>query len=119
MPCSHRTEVIKDRVLLINCLITKQPIDAAQIILNQLTSVATKKLPSHEQTPSAPTLAFPALITSLCKRAGVVMPPTEERSLSVASHEEIITRVPEMPSHHGLNREPVGLREIKEVELFA
>ncbi|KAF7814554.1 hypothetical protein G2W53_028523 [Senna tora] len=79
LPGSHRTEVTKDRVLLINCLITKQPIDAAQIILNQLTSMATKKLPGREQTPNAPTLAFPALITSLCKRAGVAMPPTEDQ----------------------------------------
>ncbi|KAF7820663.1 hypothetical protein G2W53_026118 [Senna tora] len=74
---SHCTEVTKDRVLLINCLLTKQPIDAAQIIPNQLTSVAAKKLPSHEQNPSAPILAFPALITSLCQRAGVAIPPTE------------------------------------------
>ncbi|KAF7820669.1 uncharacterized protein G2W53_026124 [Senna tora] len=42
-----------------------------------LMSVAAKKLSSHEQNPSAPTLAFPALITSLCKRAGVAIPPTE------------------------------------------
>ncbi|KAF7824437.1 uncharacterized protein G2W53_022581 [Senna tora] len=77
LPGSHCTEVTKDRVLLINCLITKQTIDAAQIILNHLTSVAAKKLASHEHNPSAPTLAFPALITSLCKRAGVVIPPTE------------------------------------------
>ncbi|KAF7810536.1 uncharacterized protein G2W53_037279 [Senna tora] len=43
----------------------------------ELTLVAAKKLPGPEQTPNAPTLAFPALITSLCKRAGVAMPPTE------------------------------------------
>ncbi|KAF7824174.1 putative S-locus lectin protein kinase family protein [Senna tora] len=36
LPASYRVEVTKDRALLINCRITKQPIDAAQIIIHTM-----------------------------------------------------------------------------------
>ncbi|KAF7824183.1 uncharacterized protein G2W53_022327 [Senna tora] len=36
LPASYRVEVTKDRALLINCRITKQPIDVAQIIIHTM-----------------------------------------------------------------------------------
>ncbi|KAF7810377.1 uncharacterized protein G2W53_037120 [Senna tora] len=58
-------------------LSTGQPIDAAQIIMNQMTAVARRRLPLDNKPPNAPSLPFPRLITALCRRAKVEFPTTK------------------------------------------
>ncbi|GMN64845.1 hypothetical protein TIFTF001_033912 [Ficus carica] len=69
MPSTHIQTVSKDRVLLLDSIISGWPIDVGKIIFQGLGACAANKCGS---------LWFPSLITSLCANSGVPMFDTEE-----------------------------------------
>ncbi|GMN73106.1 hypothetical protein TIFTF001_053638 [Ficus carica] len=72
MPSTHGQTVSKDRILLLDSIISGRSINVGTIIFEGLGVCAKKKCGS---------LWFPALITSLCVRSGVPIFDNEERLL--------------------------------------
>ncbi|GMN21099.1 hypothetical protein TIFTF001_043242 [Ficus carica] len=70
IPSMDIQAVSKDRVLLLDSIISGRPIDVGKIIYQELCACANKKGGS---------LWFPFLITGLCSKSGVPMFDTEER----------------------------------------
>ncbi|GMN54708.1 hypothetical protein TIFTF001_023831 [Ficus carica] len=99
MPSTHIQTVSKDRVLLLDSIISGRPIDVGKIIFQGLGACAAKKCGS---------LWFPSLITSLCANRGVLMFDTEEWLLSSkgAITKTAITRLLQVKMAEGPSQPP-------------
>ncbi|GMN22248.1 hypothetical protein TIFTF001_043484 [Ficus carica] len=101
MPSTHIQTVSKDRVLLLDSIISGRPIDVGKIIFQGLGACAANQCGS---------LWFPSLITSLCANSGVPMFDTEERLLSSkgAISKTAIARLLQVKMAEGPSQPPCG-----------
>ncbi|KAL5082502.1 hypothetical protein RYX36_010923, partial [Vicia faba] len=89
-PRSHTSTIPVDSACLLHYVIKGWQIDVAQVISNEIQKIA---ISGHSLGSKAPmTLAFSALITGLCRKAGVDIPNVATKRISSIVNDNYVLR---------------------------